>query len=284
MVHQRLVLKNAVQIEGFSLLGLPATILLEPAAESGWWFAQDDFPDIELSPDLMRCKSRFLVFDDDARIVEHFFALRFKGLDSVRISFPKKSIFGRSLVPFWGTAMPYLEAIQPSLVPNGSLVSCTPKAMVNASSSTLEKYIYFEPGFTGSLRIVVVIDYPDERIGRDVFEIDITPRSFYGIASSRGLAHLQGLRRFTPMLSVVKWPHRGQWIFPGDMSPEKIRRSLAFHRAVDLLGALASVVPSGAFPEGKIATRLAGHREDVLFCEDIEEIGWDFLGQKLQAA
>ncbi len=278
-MFSRFTLDEPVCIDGRSLIGFRARVVIEPIDRPGWWLKVDGHPDVEIGPHTLTCGHRHLGLAKRIKIVDHLLAIRLLGLDRVRLSFPIDN-----LVPFWGTGSPYISAVEHRLKPNGTLRRCTlnrTAVLHIAGRGRLE----FVPSLEGSLEIEVEIDYPKEpRIGRGSYTFSVTPENLKDFAESRALGHLPAFKHVSLILSGLRWPHQGQWVYAGNVSPEEIRVSLAKHRVWDLLGALAVAIPAGSFPEGRIRTFIAGHQEDVDLIGHIEGIGWHFAESIERAA
>jgi UDP-3-O-acyl-N-acetylglucosamine deacetylase len=265
---QRLRLLRPLNVKGNSFLGIPSSIFLLPTDEPGWYVRFKNQDDVALRPEMLEYKLRRLVLRhgrQKLQIVEHLLALRGSGLDNVCI------VPQSGGIPYFGHANGFWRQVVGNVRNEGHLARYTIRPDMLEASHLDGSFVHFHRNVSGKLILKVDIDY--RGIGSRKIAWDITRMPFHGLATARPPGIPRHLKFVQRLANRLKWPHTDAIIWPQDMTSDAWLEETARHRALDILGALATVMPQGGMLEGVVHSSRAGHRHDTKLIRLITESG-----------
>lgn len=247
---ERTELTRAVHIVGKNFLGLRADVLLEPTKQPGWWWqtGKREVPLYDCTAQTSIDGLTLCFEDKKLHAVEPLLVLRCMGLDNVCIS----SQSGR--FPFAGSSALFWEQVQPALKKSGELEPyLLPRAVIGVGLRTLRT----EPS-TKPLRVSAYIEYSPREKAKYNFS--------FGLDSS-----VLSARRIWPWKSFLAhvaagalWPHKKEFLYPKKTDAnKKLLMESAQRRVLDILGALALIIPPRGMLCGQVQSTRTGRSEDL---------------------
>lgn len=255
-------LANPVIISNPDLFGRNAKISFFPVNQKGWhWQCDPNEPPVSISADLLSFKRRRLVLAHEKyelNIFEHIGVLRWAGLDGIKICSTKWPPYdGRSWESYQLLHRAFKETDEP-------VKWCTLDHTVMCSFPGVEsRFTKVIPDCEGALKLHIISEY--EGIGMKEILIRFP-------ASSSTLEKI--LKAFAPgwpsklfylewLASKFGWPHLRKSLWPNcGKAKEEIIEQFAYHRALDLLGALSLIHPTRML-SGTVISYCSGHWADV---------------------
>ena len=257
-----------MKIFGRGIFGSRTTLTITPTKESGiFWKPKNAEPillcDARLSANplhylTLRCHDWVL------RMPEHLLGcLGALGVDGIVFSPENSSLpYGRGAQLFYEALLPHLEA-------RGTFPHYTPKERIFVEAGP-GRFIRFMPSDSPELHYCVQVNYPD--VGYTTLEGTLERADLRALCCARPY----GRNKFYKLLSKILVHHKTALWFEENDSDEKQQEKLneiAWHRLLDLLGALLWVTPPGAALSGRIVTRLVGHAADMELAKELTRVG-----------
>ncbi len=255
---KRYVLREPIEIHGFDFWGRRVSVRLEPTGKPGWFWRVDGI-DMPVDKRLVANKRNRITLVFGRRrlhVFEHLGALRFSGLDGIRI------VTSDSWLPYDGCADMYWKACSPHMEQAGEL---TPYAVRSPSSVAMfepfQRSVTLSPMPAYCLSVAIHIDYPG--IGPHGESFSFPGTRFAAVARVKTQGYPASRIHLAELLSLFGWPHRDNVIWPSEHDSRLVKRLFARHRALDVLGALSVLCPPGGILVGTYASWCAGHGQDV---------------------
>jgi len=255
----RFILTKSVVIRGHDFWGRTTAVRIEPTSSRGWYW-QVNGTDVHINPSMLASRRNRIALMHDKRelhVFEHLGALRFAGLDNVRL------ITDNAWLPYDGSAGLFWSACQPYIRRDGlsRLYTASQRVSVARYQGHGERSVTYEPGPSRTLEVRVYINYPE------LGELDRTwtfPRVSFGeIGYTKTQGWPRWRRPFAKVASRLGWPHERAVIWPQEHSAEHTLELFARHRALDIVGALSVLCPAGGVLVGKVSSHCAGHADDI---------------------
>jgi hypothetical protein len=207
--------------------------------------------------------------------VEHILALKTLGLDGVVI----KALNGSHWVPYDGRAKMYWEAIENHLKYDGYL---KPMAIqlhhtyqdIDPKRGWARHVTLNSMDRRNELVVKVGVDYLKFG-GREVIERHFPVddlSNMMDVLYSRPLLQPAWLERY---LKKLHWPHAENVLKPSEFmkeNPDALKKEIALHRMLDLLGVIALLAESGAYVAGSLDTDMGNHATDLGFLEKLKPV------------
>ena len=250
----RFVLEAPVDINGRDFWGRKASVRLEPIDVLGWYW-QVNGVDVLLDPTLLASRRSRVSLVHDGRhleVFEHLGALRFSGLDSVRI------VTESSWLPYDGSSLLFWKKCAPLMRPVGVLERFCVSEQVSVSG---KRSVSYAPRPFDTLAVDVFVDYP--RVGQHRQTWNFPHPSFGQVARVKTQGWPPWRHPFAEVATWLGWPHGDSVVWPQEQDPFLVRRLFARHRALDILGTFSVLCPPGGILTGSIISRCAGHAHDI---------------------
>ena len=253
-----LKLTETVNVEGRTKTGLlRADLTIRPSLHDGWRWNGNDVSRV-------RAERRFreVCLEDGParfRMFEHVGALFATGLTGIElVPSVRAPRFSRTL-ELW-------EKLKPKVVETDQELtfwSTNDLVAAHCGEAGSGRYITIQPNYDGKLHIKVCIDYPDIGVCEQDYcfpDMELLERVF--AARTLGRWPLEAVVRHLTILPVVR---DANWAgaFRGETEKARLLRLICDHRALDILGALCLLVPSGGYLSANVTSVRGGHECDV---------------------
>lgn len=275
-------LRAPIELMGHDFRGFGATLRIAPYNHEGIWLKLPDGTTVPLTDGVLGVsRLRFLTMtwkqagrEYVLRVPEHLFgALYALHLDRIILE-PEEF-----RLPHDGSAANFWRAVQESLSEDEVMPLVTLQEQV-AFYSKQRRCLRLEPDDgTREFHFKISVHYRSlgnyvlkGRLNTSVWDELLAARAFWRsrwrIAAA---AHLHKL---------LGWPHDENmcvWVTPKDdyVLRQQALRELCFHRLLDFLGALMTVVPPGhRFAGTLISEPGMGHSADLELLKKLQEVGW----------
>lgn len=265
MVKQ-LLLKKKVLIKGPDYFGRKAWISFEPTKPGlyiGWFWRTPEGDILPILPDIITHKPRRVALQSrdgkcSLEIIEHIMPLVFTGLCGVIIS-------SSCWPPYHGRTLELWEHLQPHIEENGQVEMkwVTVNQECNyAFPDNSKRWTKISQRFEPGLKIKVISKY--KGLGEKEIVFNFPNR---GLLENVFSVHSQGWPPLTHSISKIVssfgWPHHNKIVWPQDKDSDVTIRLFAYHRALDLLGSLATLCPPGRLIAANVESHCSGHKADV---------------------
>lgn len=271
----RRVLTRPVTITGRNVFGLPAYVALRPIETRGvWWQPREGAKPVLISHTRLESRAFHCIALSlhprrwSLHIPEHLLGiLCAAGMDGLMVQ------TGRTGLPYDGCAKLFWEALEPASREEGELLRYTPNEPVEVRvGGDSAKSIQFLPDTQAStLRITVTVDYAD--VGTHTLSVALDEVDLALLAASRPWG-----RTWVSELAATICGTRSRfvWFDREDHHAQREQKltEVAWHRILDLLGALLHAFPSGGMLVGTIESMpRVGHAADVRLVQQLHRVG-----------
>ncbi len=255
----RFVLTQPIEIQGHDVFGRQAALRLEPVAKQGWYWRVGG-EDIPLSPALLHLAHHRLVLRHKQRelhVFEHLGALRFTGLDGIRIR--SKTAY----LPYDGRAHALWNALKyvrrrsdDFAVKRNDIRTATYKTK-NALTRSVSACL----GTTEGHMMTIIVAYKKYGEHEVSFPLNAIPTEVF---SARPLGNPWWIEPIAYGASLMGvFPYDGV-LWPRSSRRGRIGKEIVLHRALDFMGALSVIPGPGESCDGIYRSVCGNHAADVV--------------------